>query len=208
MKKYNVIFFDWDGVITDSVNIKTESYYDMFADFGIDVQNKVKEHHLLNGGMSRFEKFKLYYKEFLGKDISQDKVIELSNEFSDLVMKKVASAPFIEGAVETIKREYENGTKLFVVTGTPTEEIKEIAKQKGLYNYFVDFCGSPKKKIPWVKELIEKYNLKKDDCLFVGDAMVDYNAALENGIDFLGIKIKSCKTKFPDGTIVKEKVEL
>lgn len=205
---YDAIFFDWDGVITDSVNIKTESYCDMFEKFGTDIQEKVKAHHLMNGGMSRFEKFKLYYKDFLGIEINQDKVTELSEKFSKLVKEKVASAPFIDGAVETIKQQYENGVKLFVVTGTPTAEIKEIAKEKGIDKYFLEFCGSPKKKAIWVFELLQKYNLKPENCLFIGDAMADYNAAKECNLNFLGIKIPSCKTNFPEKTMVKSRVEL
>jgi HAD superfamily hydrolase (TIGR01549 family) len=205
---YDAIFFDWDGVITDSVNIKTEAYVDMFAGYGKEVQEKVRQHHLQNGGMSRFEKFKLYYKEFLGIDINEAKVQELSKEFSDLVMKKVGQAQFIEGAVETIKIEHKKGTKLFVVTGTPTDEIKEIAKLKGLHDYFTELVGSPVKKDIHTAALLEKYNLKPEKCLFIGDAMADYNAAKATEVNFLEIKIPCCKTEFTGGTIVKSKVEL
>ncbi len=207
-KDYKAIFFDWDGVITDSVNIKTDSYYDMFIDFGKEVQEKVKQHHLQNGGMSRFEKFKLYYKDFLGIEIDENKVKELSNQFSKLVKEKVANAPFIDGAVETIKKEYNKGTILFVVSGTPTDEMKEIAANKGLAGYFKEICGSPKKKAPWVKELLAKYSLKPQNCLFIGDAMADYNAAKECNLNFLGIKIPGCKTEFPEGTVITNRVEL
>lgn len=205
---FDAIFFDWDGVITDSVNIKTEAFCEMFREFGIDVQEKVKNHHLANGGMSRFDKFKFYYKNFLGVDIDQDKVTALSNVFSKLVKEKIYTAAFIEGAVETIKKEFIKGTKLFVVTGTPTEEIKEIARTRALDKYFSAFCGSPKKKAIWVAELMQKYELEKQKCLFIGDAIADYEAAKENGIAFLGIKIAGCKTAFPGGTIIKNRVEL
>ncbi len=204
--KYKAIFFDWDGVITDSVNIKTDSFYDMFEKYGQEIQEKVKAHHLQNGGMSRFEKFRIYYKDFLGIDIDDKKVTELSEHFSNLVKSKVAQAPFIDGAVDTIKQEYKKGTLLFIVSGTPTEEMKEIVKSKGLSEYFTEVCGSPKKKAPWVKELLNKYNLKPEECLFIGDAMADYNAAKECCLNFLGIKIPGCKTEFPENTVVKERV--
>lgn len=206
--KFEAIFFDWDGVITDSVNIKTDAYYDMFQEFGEDIQKKVKEHHLQNGGMSRFEKFRIYYKNFLGIEIDESKVMELSDKFSKLVKQRVSASSFIEGAIETIKQQYNKGTKLFVVTGTPTDEIKEIAYIKKLDKYFLEFCGSPRKKSLWVAELLEKYNLNPKRCLFIGDAMTDYKAAIDNDINFLGIKIPTCKTKFPAGTKVKNKVEL
>lgn len=205
---YDAIFFDWDGVITDSVNIKTDSFYDMFEAYGKDVQEKVKAHHLQNGGMSRFDKFRIYYKDFLGIEIDEAKVQELSEQFSNLVKTKVAQAPFIDGAVETIKNEYKKGTLLFIVSGTPTEEMKEIAANKGLAGYFKEICGSPKKKAPWVKELLAKYSLKPQNCLFIGDAMTDCNAAKECNLNFLGIKIPGCKTEFPKGTVIKNMVEL
>lgn len=206
--KYDAIFFDWDGVITDSVNIKTDSFYDMFQPYGKAIQEKVKAHHLQNGGMSRFEKFKIYYNDFLGIKINEKKIAELSEQFSKLVKSKVTNAAFINGAVETIKNEYKKRTLLFIVSGTPTDEMIEIAVNKGVRGYFKEICGSPKKKAAWVKELLKKYNLKPQNCLFIGDAMADYNAAKECGVNFLGIKIPSCKTDFPEGTKIKEKVEL
>lgn len=206
--KYEAIFFDWDGVITDSVNIKTDSYYDMFKDYGKEIQERVKAHHLQNGGMSRFEKFKIYYKEFLGIEIDEKRTLELSDCFSKLVKEKVSTAPLINGAVETIEKEFSKGTKLFIVSGTPTGEIQAIASAKGLDKYFIEICGSPKKKSRWVKELLEKYNLQAQNCLFIGDAMADYSAAMECGLEFLGVKIPGCKTQFPANTVVKDRVEL
>jgi len=205
---YDAIFFDWDGVITDSVNIKTDAFVDMFASYGKDVQERVKSHHLQNGGMSRFEKFKLYYKEFLGIDIDEKKVQELALEFSELVMKKIIAAEYIDGALETIKAEHKKGTKLFVVTGTPTEEMKEIARKKGIYSFFTEFCGSPVKKDEHAANLLKKYNLKPQYCLFIGDALSDYNAAKVNRINFLGIKIPGSQTIFPDGIKIKNRVEI
>lgn len=50
---YQSIFFDWDGVICDSADLRTQTFEDMFAPFGPKIQTKVREHHLLHGGISR-----------------------------------------------------------------------------------------------------------------------------------------------------------
>ena len=53
------IFFDFDGVILNSVNVKTEAFRDMYKQYGDDIAQKVVNHHLANGGVSIFEKFRL-----------------------------------------------------------------------------------------------------------------------------------------------------
>ena len=55
------IIFDFDGVIAQSVEVKTEAFADMYKEYGKAVVNKVVQHHEDNGGMSRFEKFRLYH---------------------------------------------------------------------------------------------------------------------------------------------------
>ena len=36
------IFFDFDGVLAESVNIKTDAFYEMFLKYGKDIAEKVK----------------------------------------------------------------------------------------------------------------------------------------------------------------------
>lgn len=206
--QYDAIFFDWDGVVTDSVGIKTECFVEMFSEYGEYIMAKVKKHHLQNGGMSRFDKLRIYYEEFLGVPVSDADINRHADRFASLVMKKILEAPFIPGAVDTIIKQYEKGTLLFVVSGTPTQEIRDIAQHRSLYKYFVDIVGSPKKKDYWVAYFIKKYHLKPERCLFLGDAMADYLAAKNNGVHFIGIKINSCKTSFPENTIVKKSVTI
>ena len=44
----NSIIFDFDGVILDSVNIKTNSFYKMYIKYGLDVAKQVPETDPLN----------------------------------------------------------------------------------------------------------------------------------------------------------------
>ena len=54
------IFFDFDGVIKDSVRVKSEAFEKLFSSFGDKASKKVRRHHESNGGMSRFEKIPIY----------------------------------------------------------------------------------------------------------------------------------------------------
>lgn len=185
MHKLKAIIFDFDGVIAESVNIKTEAFAEMYKPFGKDVVCKVVEHHLVNGGMSRFEKFKYYHKEYLNQVIDEEKVQDLSNKFSKLVINKVVQAPFVKGACEFLK---ENFMKFdfFISSATPTNEIFEIIKRKKILPFFKDYYGSPTKKSEHVKNIMLKYKYNKNEVVFVGDALSDKEAAKINGIKFIG----------------------
>jgi len=188
MIPYKAIIFDWDGVVTDSVGVKTEAYAQMFRKYGAEIEKQVVEYHLAHGGVSRFDKFRYFHKEFLGEEISEEKVQKLSNEFSELVFQKVVDAPFIKGAIDAIHKAHQQGLLLFVISGTPIEEIKLIAEKKGLSGYFMEILGSPTKKDAWTKYILEKYSLKPKEVLFFGDAEEDRLAAKINGVDFCYIK--------------------
>ena len=48
------IFWDFDGVIADSVNVKTDAFYEMYLPYGKHIADKVRQYHLNNGGVSRY----------------------------------------------------------------------------------------------------------------------------------------------------------
>ncbi|MDR2033852.1 MAG: HAD hydrolase-like protein [Helicobacteraceae bacterium] len=206
--KYKAIIFDWDGVITDSVNIKTEAFAEMFRPFGKEIEQKVVEYHLAHGGVSRFEKFKYFYEELLHRQLDEKRLGELCDCFSKLVFDKIVASNFIDGALETIKTAKANEALLFVISGTPTDEMIAIAKAKGIADYFTEILGSPTKKTEWVRHILLKYALQPTEAVFFGDAIEDYNAAIDNNVDFIGVKIGDCHTMFPSGTTVKKKVAL
>ncbi len=182
--KYKNIFFDFDGVIAESVNVKTEAFYKLYEPYGREIAEKVKEHHLAHGGVSRFEKFRIYHDTFLDQQIDDDKVQELAQKFSDLVVDGVVNAPEVDG-VEVFIKKYSEECRYFIITGTPTSEMIEIAKKRGILGHFMEICGSPTKKNEWSEYLIEKYNLIRDDIVFLGDAKSDMGAANNSGIDFI-----------------------
>lgn len=177
------IFFDFDGVLAESVNVKTQAYYDIYLPYGEEIANKVVAHHQANGGVSRFEKFKIYHNEHLGIKINDTELDELTRKYAQLVIDKVVKAPEIKGATEFLKK-FDKKMNFWIITGTPTEEIKIITEKRGIRKYFVELCGSPTKKWEWTEYLIKKNTLKRDETLFLGDAMSDYKAAKVSKLHF------------------------
>ncbi|MFT4805179.1 MAG: beta-phosphoglucomutase-like phosphatase (HAD superfamily), partial [Psychroserpens sp.] len=71
LKKYECVFFDFDGVIVESGDIKTEAFMELYEVHGI--QEAVKKHHLENQGVSRFDKFEWIAKNLLNETYSEEK---------------------------------------------------------------------------------------------------------------------------------------
>ena len=51
-KEIQAILFDFDGVIADSVHVKTEAFAKIYEPYGKEVVNRVVTHHIANGGVS------------------------------------------------------------------------------------------------------------------------------------------------------------
>ena len=177
------IIFDFDGVISESVNIKTIAFAEMYKDYGDEVVKQVIAHHLSHGGVSRYEKFRIYHEQFLGIEVSGQGILESAKIFSDLVLNKIVKAPYVKGAYEFITKYYDK-YEMFIASATPDDEIKKIVKKKYLSKYFKEIFGSPQKKNSIVKEIISINKFISKDILYIGDAIEDYNAAMNNNNNF------------------------
>ena len=177
------IFFDFDGVIAESVSAKTDAFEEMYLPYGKDIAAKVVEYHKLHGGVSRYEKFKYFHKEFLNEVINQEKINELAIQFSNIVLDKVINSDEVIGANYFIEK-YHKKFKFWIITGTPTTEMELIAEKRKLRTFFIGLHGSPNNKRYWTENLIKKYNLQRDEIIFLGDATTDMDAANFSKIHF------------------------
>jgi HAD superfamily hydrolase (TIGR01549 family) len=192
------IIFDFDGVILDSVNVKTDAFREMYTIYGDDVAQRVVDHHVRNGGISRYEKFKYCHKHFLNISLSSTEVDHMASEFSKMVFTKVCNSEYIQGALEFLNYSHEKYLT-FICTGTPESEIIQILKSKNLGKYFNAVYGSPKTKGEIIKNIMNDRNLHSEEILFIGDAMTDYNASQETDVNFIGIRNKD--TIFPEDVV-------
>lgn len=183
MQKIKNIFFDFDGVIAESVSAKTDAFREMYAPYGEEIANQVVEYHINHGGVSRFEKFKFWEKKFFNKDISEERVDELAKQFSNLVLNKVIVSDEVPGVNAFIKK-YSKELNFWIITGTPTSEIEIIVNKRGLTNYFLGIHGSPKNKRYWTEYLLKKHHLKREETFFLGDATTDLDAATFSNLHF------------------------
>ena len=183
------IIFDFDGVIVQSVQIKTEAFSEIYHQYDPSIVSKVVKHHESNGGISRYEKFRIYHNSFLNKPITDKEINQLSKKFSKLVMQKVINAPYVPGVLEYIKKSFRK-YKLFISTGTPTKEINNILAERKISNYFAEIFGSPDKKQIHISRIISKYSFVSEELIFYGDSNSDVEAANDFNIPFILLENK------------------
>ena len=183
------IIFDYDGTISDTLDIKTNAFAEMYSAYGKEIQNKVIDYHLSHGGVSRFDKFRYFHKKLLNIKLNNSDLLKLVDQFSELVVNKVVYAPWIPGASQFIKSNFDK-YKLFISTATPTNEIKEIVKRKKINKYFLDIYGSPEKKYDHISHIVSNYKLNNNEIIFIGDSNSDLNAAMKSKIKFVLVKNK------------------
>jgi len=178
------IVFDFDGVILESADVKTDAFVELFSAHGPDVSAQVKAHHLANLGISRFTKFAWIYANVLRRPLSDAESAELGEKFSALALDKVLAAPFVPGADAALAA-LAPQLPLFVASGTPQGELDLIVDRRGLRPHFREVHGTPREKPAILADLLVRHGLAPRQVLFVGDGMSDYKAAMATGVEFL-----------------------
>jgi phosphoglycolate phosphatase-like HAD superfamily hydrolase len=183
---YEAFFFDFDGVLADSLEVKTRAFAKLFEPHGPEVVRKVIDHHRRHGGMTRLEKFRHYHSKYLDKSLNDQEMADLCRRFSELVVDEVVAAPEIRGAGEFLNK-WCTHLSCFVISATPEDEIREIVRRRGMAGYFREVLGAPADKKTNLKTLLDKYSLSPSNSCFFGDATSDYHAARACGTNFIGI---------------------
>lgn len=183
MREFSIIFWDFDGVIKESVEVKTQAYFQLFEPFGLVVAERVREHHEAHGGMSRFDKLPLYL-QWAGVDASSTNVDEYCEKFKYRVVQGVIDAPWVSG-VERYLRSNSDRQTFVLVSATPQEELEYIIGSLGLESLFFKVYGAPTRKHDAIRTALISLGVEAQFCLMVGDAQEDLNAAVANRMPFL-----------------------
>lgn len=178
------IIFDFDGVIVESAEIKTNAFRKLFE---LDYPEKVDfivDYHRRNMGISRFVKFRHIFGKILELPLTSDKEQELGKRFSDIVFEEIIKAPFVSGAREFIEKN-QNKYLMFIASGTPNDELKDILERRNISGLFNEVHGTPEMKSEIISGILKRHSLRDAETVFVGDAESDMYASQETGVHFI-----------------------
>ena len=183
IRRYATVFWDFDGVIKESVAVKAQAYTRLFEGFGSACVARVRAHHERHGGISRFAKIPLYL-EWAGLVPTHAETARYCELFSGLVRRAVVDAAWVRGAREYLQENHDIQTCI-LVTATPQEEIEGILEELGIAAWFREVHGAPVEKARAIAAVLVRLKCEPKDALLIGDSTADYEAAVANDIAFL-----------------------
>lgn len=187
--KYKTLFWDFDGVIKESYEIKLETYSALFSQFGCQLQNRIVEHHTNNPGISRYIKIPLYM-SWSGISSTDENIQKYLSLFAQQVQDLVISAAWVPGVLDFLSSHC-GASRQIIVTATPENEMRFILNKLKISYFFASVYGAPRSKEECIEEEINKNGLLTSECVMIGDTISDFYAAKYNQIDFIFRRHKS-----------------
>jgi HAD superfamily hydrolase (TIGR01549 family) len=182
----DAIVFDFDGVLVESVDVKTRAFAALYAPYGPEACAAVVAYHLEHGGLSRYEKFRHCHRAFLGRELAPEEERALGERFAALVEDAVVAAPWVAGAREFLEA-FHARLPLFVASGTPEEELLRIVERRGMRRYFAGVRGAPAAKAQIIAGFAREACVAPERVLMVGDSSTDYEGARRAGAQFVRV---------------------
>jgi len=181
-----VVLWDFDGVIIDSMAVRDQGFRQIFNCYPTGMVEDLIRYHRQNAGLSRFHKIRYFYTHILGKEITDEKVYDYAEQFSQTMRKILINHQYLIG--ETIAYIEKNHThyQFHIVSGSEEKELNYLCQELGIDQYFKTIEGSPTPKKQLVENILKVYGYDRSESILIGDSINDYEAAVENGISFYG----------------------
>lgn len=178
-----VVFWDFDGVIKDSITAKSVAFEQLFLPYGRKVAGQVRRHHEAHGGVSRFDKIPIYL-GWAGEPINAQKIQDFCNQFSRLARQAVINSAWVPGMREYLQAHHACQT-FVMVSATPQRELEEILSVLEIAHCFSEVYGVPTPKSVAIQGVLQRLQCSSEKALIIGDSETDYEAAKVNNVTFL-----------------------
>lgn len=188
LRPYDLLIFDWDGTLADSLGQIVRSMQIAIAELGWEPRTDLEIGQLIGLGLSDGLR-KLYPK------ISQAEINELLGCFRQQWLTLgtgQAEAPFFEGAETLLHTLFDAGYTLTVATGKSRAGLnRALAWHRGVRGLFMatrtadETADKPNPLM--LKELLAELDVPVERALMIGDTEYDSAMAKAIGMDSVGV---------------------
>lgn len=183
-----IVFMDCDGVIFDVNATKVRAFVEALSEFPPEAQRRMAEHHQAHGGVSRYEKFRWFFRE-VQPVADEAQAIEAALEKFGAISR--AGYVGLEPRAEAIELSARFGAeRVFVVSGSDQVELRSVFDDhligdEPLRARFAEVLGSPTPKHEHMRRILSERELTGDRALMIGDGSGDFRAARDLGMPFV-----------------------
>lgn len=180
----NNFIFDLDGTIINSSKEVMICFEKAFAQANYPIDKSRLTHNIIGPPLP--EIVKLIAPEIDKNNL--DKVVKNFHQIYDYEENDISE--IYTGMYELLRSLKQSGKKVFMATYKPDFPTQRIVKQFKLNMfdevYTIDKFGENISKTQMINMIIDKYNLKKEETVMVGDAPSDVICAKEAGVLAIG----------------------
>lgn len=182
MSKIKNIIFDLDGTLWDSREQIIEAWKNVISDININAKDL---DNLM--GKTNAEYIKFLFPNFSDKEAEK---LMKKCEIEEVKYLTQFGAKLYDNIIPIIK-DLSKSYKLFIVSNCQKGYIESFLEHYNLTEFFLDTeCNGNTNKLKEenIKLLMNRNNLKQNQTCYIGDTQSDYNASLNNNIEFIWCK--------------------
>ena len=207
IKQYDLVIFDWDGTLMDSIGKIITCIENMARALQLPIPSESDIRDII--GLSMTEALRVLFPQGLNLSASSvysqpqhpknafgqgedDQYQQMRAEFKAQYLHLDATpTPLFAQAPFLIDQLHTQGYQLAVATGKARAGLDRVFEQTGLGRYFVaSRCADEVHSKPhpeMISSLLKELNIAPNRALMVGDSLLDLTMAANAGIDSVGV---------------------
>ena len=164
-----LVIFDFDGVLVDTLIMHYK------------ISSKV------NKGIS-LNTFKSIFNGNIYEFLKKSKNIKQHSKFFEIYEKQSRTLE-IPKIIKNAIVEINNNYNLSIISSTPSRLILKILKKENIHSYFSDILGADinTNKVVKINNLLEKYNTKPNNAVFITDTSGDVREGFKCGVKSIAV---------------------
>lgn len=168
-----IIFFDFDGVIADTVNLSHRTYNSIWEPVTLEEYTGFFNGNIYDAGS-------------VSKTLQDGRSLE---EYFALYHPHILEQVLFPGVKEVLKSIYDNYPLLFIISSNSERIIGEYMMHHGLNSYFKKILAAEThtKKTVKMMNILEEYEAKPSDAVIVTDTLGDIKEATSISIGSIAV---------------------
>jgi phosphoglycolate phosphatase-like HAD superfamily hydrolase len=180
LSKYNRFFFDFDGVIANTNELKLSSFLEIAALHAPALFEQFARFNLDNAGANRVTKVE-YLLQLMGRSDDESLKMEMLDYLASQIREKLLSASLLPGVKDFLNLLNKRGKECYIVSAGSYNEIELVLKKHSISHHFKEISCFPASKDVFIQRVLESPG---GAAILFGDSIHDHKAAKVVRIDF------------------------